>query len=117
MFPLTIKVSPRAPNAPKLCPAAPLKFNSKVSFGRPFAPYNLEISLLTIVPTVLSVFLISYERFILTFFSIANLASLSMVKSKTFSKLWSCEVLFFKGVFSGTLGLYKILDKLIPLVL
>ena len=71
-------------NAPKLCPADPLKFSFNVSFGNPFSPYNLEISLLRIAPTDLSVFLILNFKEVLIFLFIDSFASFRILKSKTF---------------------------------
>ena len=51
--PSRLNLSPLQANAPKLCPALPLKLIVIVSSGRPFAPYFLVISELIIVPTVL----------------------------------------------------------------
>ena len=49
---------PLAAKAPKLCPADPVKSIFIVLSGSPMSLYFLDISLLNIAPTDLSVFLI-----------------------------------------------------------
>jgi len=60
-------------NEPKLCPAAPLHLIVIVSSGNPSEPFTLVISDPRIVPSVLSVLVISISKFAFSFFSIASL--------------------------------------------
>ena len=76
--------------APKLCPAEPVRLNLKVSLGRPAAPQDFATSLEIIVPNTRFVFPILESITILFFVLMCFLIFFNSFISRDLSRLWFC---------------------------